>query len=63
MKHEKLFGMETLEWTVYHREEAVSSLPSGHNQHNLGDKLSSVYKYTSVKQYLDRARIAAHEGN
>ena len=61
-KFEKTFGVEALEWAIYHGEEAVTSVPSGHNQHNLDDRLGSVYGCTSAKQYWDQGKIAAHEG-
>lgn len=65
-KYEKSLDVEALEWAVYYGEEAVASVPFGHkhyglHQHNLGDKLSRLYKRTGVKEHLDRAMIAAHK--
>ena len=61
--YEKTFGIEALSRWFNAGEETIISVPSSHDQHNLGDKISSVYKCTSVKQCLGRARIAAHEGD
>ena len=66
MKNGHTLDVEDLEWAVYHGEDAVAAVPIDHesyglHQHNLGDKLSSLYQRTGLKDYLDRAMTAAQQ--
>ena len=63
-KYKQTFGVEDLEWAVYHGEDAVAAVSRDHenyaiHQHNLGDKLSTLYNRTGLKDHLDRAKDAA----
>ncbi|KAL2058262.1 hypothetical protein ABVK25_001880 [Lepraria finkii] len=66
MKYEHTLDVEDLEWAVYHGENAVAAVPTGHknyglHQRNLGDKLSDLCRHTSLKDHLDRATAAAQQ--
>jgi tetratricopeptide (TPR) repeat protein len=66
MKYGHTLDVEDLEWAVYHGEAAVAAVPIDHknyglHQHNLGDKLSSLYQRTGLKDHLDRAMTAAQQ--
>ncbi|KAL2041496.1 hypothetical protein N7G274_005878 [Stereocaulon virgatum] len=65
-KYGHTFDVEDLEWAVYHGEDAVAAVSIDHkdyglHQHNLGDKLSGLYRRTGLKEHLDRAMTAAQQ--